>query len=732
MTEQNVKRKLTAILSADVKGYSRLMSQDEGGTIRTLTVYKEAMSTLIETYRGRVVDAPGDNLLAEFTSVVDAVNCAVEIQRELAERNAELPEGRRMDFRIGVNLGDVVEKEERIYGDGVNIAARVESLAEGGGICVSGKVYEEVKAKLGLEYEYLGEQTVKNIPEQVPVYRVLSFPGAAAHRVIQAKATIERKWRNMTRASAVVAVVAAAAILIWIYLFRPVPPREEVASIDKMALPLPEDPSIAVLPFTNMSDDAVQEYFADGMTDDLITDLSKIGGLFVIARNSMFTYKGKPVKVKQVAEELGVRYVLEGSIRHSGDQVRINAQLIDATTGGHLWAERYDGTMDDVFALQDRITGKIVEALAVELTAGEEDQVARKETGSPEAYDAFLKGWASYRRQTPEDLARAVPYFEEAITLDPNYSRAHAALAAVYRTGALWYKSLGLSSYGEAMQKAKEHLDQAMKDPTALAHWVASEIYRSEGEYEEAIVEATRAISLDANDPLGHDAMAQALMWAGRPEEGVDFAKKAVRLDPRMPRYLVTLGAVQFNMEQYDTAARSLEEATRQNPNNEWGFAWLAVTYGQLGQEADARSALDTFKRLAAKLEWGRSFTMKTANVFLVKFKDPAARERFREGLIRAGLSPESEQFTAAKNLVSRKEDGYFEIEGATRVDLATAKALLDQGLIFVDAREERAWNAEHIPGAVNLHATNALSEARLSKIAKKDQGVVFYCDGKG
>jgi len=321
MTEEGIKRKLTAILSADVEEYSRLMSQDEVGTIRTLTTYREAMTTLIQQYKGRVVDAPGDNLLAEFASVMEAVNCAVEIQRELAERNAEIPSTRKMEFRIGINLGDVVEEEGRIYGDGVNIAARIESLAEAGGICISGTVYDHVKNKLGFEYEYLGEQEVKNIPETVRVYRVLSFPGAAAHRVVKAKGAMKRKWRNIALAIGVVLVLAVGAVLIWNFYLRPTSTPVEVThktqpkEVSSKAIPglsLPEKPSIAVLPLKNISDDPKQEFFVDGMTDDLITDLSKIAGLFVIASNSVFQYKGKPVDVNKISRELGVRYVLEG------------------------------------------------------------------------------------------------------------------------------------------------------------------------------------------------------------------------------------------------------------------------------------------------------------------------------------------------------------------------------------------------------------------------------------
>jgi len=548
MTPKDVKRKLTAILSADVKEYSRLMAQDEVGTIRTLTAYKEAMSNLIQQYRGRVVDAPGDNLMAEFASVVDAVNCAVEIQRELAERNTELPYDRQMEFRIGINLGDVVEEEDRIYGDGVNIAARVESLAEGGGICISGKVYEEVKGKLGFEYEYLGEQAVKNIEKPVRVYRVLSLPGAAAHRVIQATSATEKKWRKLALALAALLVLGVAAMFIWNFYLRPAPSPVEVASKGRMAFPLPDKPSIAVLPFATVGGDPEQEYFSDGMTDDLITDLSKVSGLFVIARNSVFTYKGKPVKVQRVAEELGVRYVVEGSVRRAGEEVRINAQLIDATTGHHLWAERYDGRIGNIFALQDRITGKIVAALAVKLSAGEQEQIARKYTDNIAAYDAFLQGRAHYVRRTPDDFAEAVRYLKKAIELDPNYGRAYAALALTYWESQhnFWSQSLGVP-WHEARLQAERYLQTAMKTPTALVYQVASKMLIDSHEHEEAITKAQRAIALDPNDANSYLAIAYALIHAGRPEEALDFLKTAMRLDPNYPAYyLFVLGLAHF------------------------------------------------------------------------------------------------------------------------------------------------------------------------------------------
>ena len=408
MSEKGFKRKLTAILSADVVGYSRLMDDDEEATIRTLTTYRQILTSIIQQYRGKVVDTTGDNLLAEFASAVDAVNGAVEIQRELSEKNTELSYERRMEFRIGINVGDVVEEQDRIYGDGVNIAARVEGLADAKGICISGRVFDQVENKLDFMYEYMGEQEVKNIAKPVRVYRVLSRPGAAAHRVVKAKKAAGKSWRNFAIILVGILIVTTAVLLGWNFYKRYVPSTTESITEQQIVLELPDKPSIAVLPFDNMGGDLEEEYFSDGMTDDLITDLSKVSGLFVIARNSVFTYKGKPVNVQQVAQELGVRYVLEGSVRRSGDQVRINAQLIDATTGHHLWAERYDGYFGDVFALQDRITGKIVAALSVKLTSDEKEQVARKYTDNTSAYDEFLQGRAHYVRRTPGDYAEAV------------------------------------------------------------------------------------------------------------------------------------------------------------------------------------------------------------------------------------------------------------------------------------------------------------------------------------
>src|SRR5512139_2433873 len=365
MTTEKVKRKLTAILSADVKGYSRLMGVDEVGTIRILETYRGVISDLIQKKGGRVVDSPGDNVLAEFASVVDALESAVEIQKELKVRNADRSESRRMEFRIGINLGDVVEEGERIYGDGVNIAARIEGLAEGGGICISGTAFDQIGKRLPLGYEYMGEQEVKNIEKPVRVYRVLMEPEQAG-KVIGEKRPKRTQWRWAQAAVALLVLVAGG--LLWNFYWRA--PKIEPASREKMAFPLPDKPSIAVLPFANMSGDAKEDYFSDGLTEQIITRLSTLDRLFVIARNSTFVYKGKSVKIQKVAEDLGVRYVLEGSVQKSGNRVRITAQLIDAITGRHIWSENYDRELKDIFALQDEITIKIMRAMSINLTEG--------------------------------------------------------------------------------------------------------------------------------------------------------------------------------------------------------------------------------------------------------------------------------------------------------------------------------------------------------------------------
>jgi adenylate cyclase len=631
MVQENFKRKLIAILSADVKGYSRLMGEDEEGTIRILNVYMQVITGFIQQHRGRVVATGGDSVLAEFASVVDAVRCAVGIQEELKDRNKELPEGRRMEFRIGINLGDVVEEGDNILGDGVNVAARVQSLADPGGISISGTVYDQIRNKLAFGYEFLGEQTVKNIKVPVRVYRVRMDP---------AEATIEKKakprpWRMATMALGVAVITVVIAIIIWKF-YMPPAPQPEVASKEKMAFPLPDKPSIAVLPFVNMSEDPKQEYFSDGITEDLITDLSKISGFMVIARNSTFTYKGKPVKIKQVAEELGVRYVLEGSVRRSGDVIRINAQLIDAMTGVHLWAERYDGTMNKVFALQDEITQKIVSTLQVKLTGGEKEQVGLRATDNIEAYNALLEGLGHFYRYTPDGTAKAAALFKKAIELDPNYGRAYAALAHVYYQATLFTALLPAlnMSWIEARFRLREYTQMALKKPTPSAYNLSALSYLSRRQHKEAISEEERGLALDPNSRECLFNMGRVLYFAGRPKEGIEYINKSWRLDPRSRLLnLVALGWAYFCMGEIAEAATFMEQAQKLHPEAGLSIP-LAAFYAALGRDQYARAILEMLRK-----KQGAVLPDVGSSMFGLPFRDSAIVDRYAEGLLKSGLA---------------------------------------------------------------------------------------------
>ncbi len=412
-----MERRLAAILAADIVGYSRLMEADEADTLARLKSTRENLiDPKIAAHKGRIVKLMGDGALIEFSSVVDAVGCAVEIQRTMAECNAELPKEKQLEFRIGVNLGDVIVEGQDIYGDGVNVAARLEGLAEPGGVLISGTAFDQVERKLDFEFEFLGEQKLKNIEKPIRLYRV--GPRArAASGTVPAKRKRYIEWRRLAVAATAL-ILIAGGVALWKVVGDGSGPPVEVASRERKALPLPDKPSIAVLPFTNISSDAGQQHFADGMTDDLITDLSKVSGLFVIARNSTFVYRGKPVKISQVAEELGVRYVLEGSVRRAGGQVRVNAQLIDALTGGHVWADRFDGNVADIFAVQDIFVAKIVEALKVNLTTTEKTEIARAKPDNIAAKEAFEEGWSLYLRYNAKDTAAAITSLKKATELD--------------------------------------------------------------------------------------------------------------------------------------------------------------------------------------------------------------------------------------------------------------------------------------------------------------------------
>ena len=580
MTTQEVKRKLAAILSADVKGYSRLMGEDEKGTVRTLNAYKEVMAGLIQHHRGRVVDAPGDNVLAEFGSVVDAVECAAEIQKELKTRNAELPENRRMEFRIGVNLGDVVEEGAQIYGDGVNIAARLESLAETGGICISGSAHEQVENKVVINFEYLGEHIVKNITRPVRVYRVITQPGVAHE-------------------------------------------------MDKK-LDLPEKPSIAVLPFVNMSGDPEQEYFSDGITEDLITDLSKVSGLFVISRNSVFIYKGKAAKVQEVGRELGVRFILEGSVRKVGNHVRITAQLVDAITGGHLWAERYDRELTDIFKLQDEVTREIVAALSLNLTKREEGRLVRRDTDNLAAYDHVLRGMEHHWRYTKDANAQAQVLFQKAIELDPGYALAYSwlGMTVLHSWTQGWNQDhRALAGAFELAQKAI-----ALDDSLAEAHRILGDVYLYRKQHEEAISELKTAIALNPNYADAFAGLGDVLNWAGRAQEAIDFMKTAIRLNPHHHAwYFYTLGLSYLSLYRTDEAIEVLRRGLIRNPDFLGIRLALAGLYAEIGDREKARIEVEEVLRISPY------FSLKVFQE-MVPTKDVAIIERMIDLLCKAGL----------------------------------------------------------------------------------------------
>ena len=592
-----MERRLAAVLIADVAGYGRLSSADEEGTrARFQADLHEVFEPRIAAHHGRLVKTMGDGLLVEFHSVVDALRCAIGVQRAKAERNAELSADRQLQFRIGINLGDVIVEGDDIHGDGVNIAHRLQAMADEGGITISAAAYEQVKNKLDVGFQFLGEQRVKNSTEPVRLYRVVMDPKDAGHTARRSRAAV-RSWRGVAAATAVlVLLIAAGAVALW----RPWEPKVEPASIARMALPLPDEPSIAVLPFLNMSGDPQQEYFADGITDDLITDLSKVSGLFVIARNSTFAYQNGSVTPKKVSEELGVRYVLEGSVQRAGDQLRINAQLVDALSGGHEWADRFDGSLTDVFALQDKVTRSIVDALAVRLTAADQIALNQQETSVPAAYDAFLRGWVHLRRDTPDDYASAIPYLEEATKLDPDYGRAYAALAMAYILSydAQWTDYLGISEI-EARQRAARYLKDAERYPTALSHQVAAVILWINLNPDKALAELKEAIALDSGDAFSYAYMGGVLTATGRPAEAVPHIGTAMRRDPHYPPIFdYFLGSAQFAMENFEEAAGSFATATRRNPDYEYAFAGLAGAYGHLGRKQDAASAIARYNDL--------------------------------------------------------------------------------------------------------------------------------------
>ena len=537
--EQKVIRKLKAILSADVKGYSLLMADDEAFTIQTLKEYRDIMSTHIEQHSGRVVDNPGDNLLAEFSSAVDAVECAVNVQKRLKKENSRFIEDKRLEFRIGVNIGDVVQDGDRIYGSGINVAARIEGLADPGGICISRSTYDQIRNKLQLETDYLGEHEVKNIKEPVRVYKVLLDSDV------------------------------------------PKPLVDEF-------LKLPDKPSVAVLPFDNMSGDPNQEYFSDSLTEQIINGLCKVSNLFVIARNSSFAYKRKSISVKQIAQELGVRYILEGSVLKVGNRVRITAQLIDATTDYHLWSESYDRELTDIFALQDEITMKLISVMHVKLTFGEQARQWEGVTSNIKAYDNWARGLECLLHRTEQSVSQARIFAEEAIVLDPMYAHAYVLLALTHLIDLIWgWSKSPLSSFERVEKLSQKALE--LNEFLGHAHSLLGIIYVFKRQYDEAIKEGEKAVSLSPN---GADVLAQLgfiFNCSGKPEQSIPILKRAIRLNPIPPAFYFTHLSIAYRLTgQYIEAIRMCKKAISIEPDDVTPFVSLASSYILLDRDKEA------------------------------------------------------------------------------------------------------------------------------------------------
>jgi TolB-like protein/class 3 adenylate cyclase/Flp pilus assembly protein TadD len=641
MNEAGQRQRLAAILAADAVGYSRLMEADEHTTLAALDAARVVFRKEVDANQGHVINTAGDSVLALFDTAAGAVTAAIAVQRALDASARDVPDDRRMRFRIGVHLGDVMEKSDGdVYGDGVNIASRLQALADPGGIVVSEAVRGAVKSRVAATFDDRGPQAVKNITDPVRAFSV-RIDGSPAPAPVAASARPRGATRRIAWAAAAAALAVVAIGLAWWLRPSNLP---TVATTTPAAAPATRPPSgkpsIAVLPFDNMSGEADKAYFADGITEDLITDLSKVAGLVVIARNSTFQYKGKAHDVREIGKALNANYVLEGSVRRSGESVRVNAQLIDAASGAHVWAERYDGEMKNIFGVQDEVTRNVVKALSVELTKDDSDRVAKRGTGNVQAYDMVLKGWQHYLRQTPEEFSAAIADFKKASELDPAYGRAYAALASIYWEiyTRYWGPSLGLSRDTQA--DAEQNLAKAMRDPTPLAHQVASAMLVHSQQHAEAIGEAQRAVASDPNDADSYVALAGALNFAGRPTEALEAVERAMRLNPHYPSsYAYQRGLALFGLNRLDDAAASLERAIELNRDDYWSQRLLLAVYGQLGRRDDAARLIESIKNNDRRGRFSGHDPLTIRGVtFWYPFAKPEDAKRFASGLAKAGI----------------------------------------------------------------------------------------------
>ncbi|UYN93047.1 MAG: tetratricopeptide repeat protein [Enhydrobacter sp.] len=636
MQNEKVRRRLSAILAADVAGYSRLMEHDEAGTLSRLrSIHQETIGPRVEHYEGRIVKTTGDGFLIEFASALAAVSCALDLQADMETREATLTEVQRIRFRIGINLGDVIHEGGDVFGDGVNIAARLEQMAEPGSICVSRNVFEQIRGRLAIEYDELGEQQVKNLTRLVEAYRLRPGGGYTV-------ATLSVGPPRHRRRS-VIAMVACLALLgmgflwwsvNWSSLPGAAAPEAQASQSDRETPRL----SIVVLPFTNLSDDKDQEYLADGITDDLITDLSRISGSFVIARNTSFTYRGKSVDTRKVGEELGIRYVLEGSVRRAGTQLRVNAQLIEAATSAHIWAERFDRETQDIFALQSEITGRIARALNLELMEAESRRLGQ--SGNMEASDLALRGWIILlnKPQTAETNRAAEPLIEQAIALDETSALAWTAATYLHtRAGNFGWSESSAASLRKAVDAGERAIQLAPR--SSDAHYMLGYALRSSGQQDRALAAMDMAIALNPNNPLPYHGLAYGMILLGRAQEGIPFLERAFRLSPREP-----LGAVWHWTAAYahvltgadELAVTASKNALAVNPKFPRSYETLAAASAHLGRDREARAAIAEYLKYAPRID-----TVSKARQNLSLSDHPTYQkqlDRFADGLRKAGL----------------------------------------------------------------------------------------------
>jgi len=605
------------------------MGMDEAATVRTITAYQKVMTDLIIQHRGRVIDSPGDNLLAEFGSVVDAVQCAVAVQKELQFRNTELSEDRKMEFRIGINLGDVIQEGNRIYGDGVNIAARLEGVAEPGGICISRTAFDQIATKLPYGYDFIGDQIVKNIDQPVGAYKVSMEPRVTTSGHL-AKVKHTSSQRLLIRLGIIVVLVTGFALLVWTFYDKH--QLEEVASEESMVYPLPDMPSIAVLPFENLSGNSDDNIITDGISISIITALSKIPKLFVIDQNSTFSYKEKSVDIKTVAEDLGVRYVLKGSLQKKGDQLRINVQMIDALSGDHLWGEKYDRSMEDVFAMQDDITMKITKALQVELYEGPYGNILVRGTNNLEAYLKIIQGNQEWKRHNRKGDALAQRLAKEAIARDPKYAAAYSLLSRTQ------WRSVAFRAADNPKEMMQNSLNSALKsveldksaDTLSNLGWV----YTRMGQHDKGIAIAESALGLNPNNSRTYSNLGLTLLMGGRCEDAIPMFENALRFSPIPSANILFHACTAFqNCGRYDEGITVGRKAVELEPDSFFAHLYLASCYARAGRDNEARESAAEVLRIRPDYRVSR----RTGKSY--KYREDS--DSFREALIRAGLPQE-------------------------------------------------------------------------------------------